>query len=162
MKTIMPCLWFDKEAEEAANFYCSIFKDAKLGGITRYGNEGQEVHGGKPGSVLTVEFSLDGRKFLALNGGAHFKVQRGDLFPSAVREPGGGRLLLGEAVGRRAIPSSSAAGSRTGSGSPGRSCPWVLPTLLAHKDRVKADRVMKALLQMRKLDIAALQRAQAG
>ena len=65
MKTITPCLWFDKEAEEAANYYCSIFKNAQLGAITRYGKEGQEVHGKPPGSVLTIEFALDGHKFLA-------------------------------------------------------------------------------------------------
>ena len=56
MKTITPCLWFNKEAEEAARYYCSIFKTAELGTVTRYGNEGEEIHGGTPGQVLTVEF----------------------------------------------------------------------------------------------------------
>src|SRR5918999_6228467 len=69
---ITPCLWFDSEAEEAANFYVSIFKDSKIGRISRYGNEGFEIHGRPAGSVMTVEFELDGLKLTALNGGPHF------------------------------------------------------------------------------------------
>ena len=162
MKTIMPCLWFDKEAEEAANFYCSIFKDAKLGGITRYGNEGQEVHGGKPGSVLTVEFSLDGRKFLALNGGAHFKFNEAISF-QVLCEGQEEVDYYWEKLSAGGDPKAQQCGwLKDRFGVSWQVVPVVLPTLLAHKDRVKADRVMKALLRMKKLDIAALQRAEAG
>ena len=68
-QTITPCLWFDNQAEEAAAFYTAIFRNARIGRITRYGKEGFEIHGRPPGSVMTVEFELDGQTFTALNGG---------------------------------------------------------------------------------------------
>ena len=73
MQTITPFLWFDDEAEEAAKFYTSIFKNSKIGKITRYGKEGYEVHGRPAGTLMTVEFQIDGQKFVALNGGPQFK-----------------------------------------------------------------------------------------
>jgi len=73
---IMPCLWFATEAEEAANFYCSIFKDSRINQISRYGKEGFEKHGKQPGSVMVVAFELEGQKFVALNGGPQFKFRR--------------------------------------------------------------------------------------
>jgi predicted 3-demethylubiquinone-9 3-methyltransferase (glyoxalase superfamily) len=69
MQKITPFLWFDRQAQEAANFYTSIFKNSKIGRISRYGEAGS----GPKGSVMTVEFELDGQKFIALNGGPHFK-----------------------------------------------------------------------------------------
>ena len=80
VKAIMPCLWFDTQAEEAASHYVSIFPKSKLGKITRYGHEGKEIHGKPPGSVLTVEFELEGIKFLALNGGPLFKFDEAVSF----------------------------------------------------------------------------------
>ena len=73
VKGLMPCLWFDTQAEAAANHYVSIFPKSKLGKITRYGKEGKEIHGKPAGSVLTVEFEIEGVKFIALNGGPQFK-----------------------------------------------------------------------------------------
>lgn len=70
---ITPCLWFDDQAEKAAKFYTGIFKNSKIVTVTRYPAVGQEIHGGKAGSVLTVEFELDGHPFTALNGGPIFK-----------------------------------------------------------------------------------------
>ena len=70
---ITPCLWFDTEAEAAARFYCSVFKDSRLGKINRYVNEGQEIHGKEAGSVMAVEFEIAGLKFVGLNGGPQFK-----------------------------------------------------------------------------------------
>ena len=67
------CLWFDDKAEEAANYYVSIFKNAKITDTARYPDAGQEIHGRPPGSIMTVAFELDGSTFLALNGGPHFK-----------------------------------------------------------------------------------------
>ena len=69
VQVISPCLWFDGQAEEAARFYVSVFKKAKIVSITRYPSVGQEVHGREPGSVMTVEFVLNGLPFVALNGG---------------------------------------------------------------------------------------------
>jgi len=162
MKTIMPCLWFATEAEEAANYYCSIFKDAKLGTITRYGNEGQEIHGGKPGSVLTVEFSLDGHKFLALNGGPVFKFNEAISF-QVLCETQEEVDHYWERLSAGGDPKAQQCGwLKDKFGVSWQIVPVVLPALLANKDPAKADRVMKALLAMKKLDIAALQRAQAG
>lgn len=70
---ITPCLWFDSQAEEAAKFYTSVFKNGKIGKITRFGKEGFEIHGRPEGSVMTVEFEINGQTFTALNGGPVFK-----------------------------------------------------------------------------------------
>ena len=93
---INPCLWFDTEAEEAARFYCSIFKNSKVGTISRYGSEGKEIHGKEAGSVMAVEFELDGERFAALNGGPLFKFSEA-LVSDPLRRPEGSRLFLGEA-----------------------------------------------------------------
>src|SRR2546426_6207714 len=77
---VTPCLWFDTQAEEAAKFYASVFKNSKLGKISRYGKEGFEVHGKKAGTVMTVEFEIAGQKFLALNGGPHFRFNEAVSF----------------------------------------------------------------------------------
>jgi len=99
-KKITPCLWFDTQAEEAAKFYASVFKNSKIGKISRYGQEGFEVHGKKAGTVMTVEFEIEGQKFLALNGGPHFKFNEAVSFQ---------------------VQRAAAAGSRTSSASHGRS-----------------------------------------
>src|SRR5215469_2028216 len=70
---ITPCLWFDHQAEEAAQLYVSLFKNSAMGTVTRYGREGFEVHGRPEGTVMTVSFRLEGQEFTALNGGPHFK-----------------------------------------------------------------------------------------
>src|SRR5216117_4107523 len=73
MQKITPFLWFDDQAEEAVKFYTSIFKNSRIGKIARYGEEGEQIAGRPKGSVMTVEFQLDGQRFVALNGGPHFK-----------------------------------------------------------------------------------------
>src|SRR5258706_14751157 len=77
---IMLCLWFDTQAEEAAKFYVSVFENSKMGKISHYGKEGFEVHGRPAGSVMTAEFEIDGQKFVALNGGPHFKFNEAVSF----------------------------------------------------------------------------------
>ena len=77
---ITPCLWFDTQAEEAAKFYASVFKNSKIGKISRYGKEGFEIHGKKAGTVMTAEFEIEGQKFLALNGGPQFKFNEAVSF----------------------------------------------------------------------------------
>ena len=73
MQKITPFLWFDDQAEEAVKFYTSIFRNSRIGNIARYGEEGEQVSGRPKGSVMTVEFQLEGQEFVALNGGPHFK-----------------------------------------------------------------------------------------
>src|ERR671934_1919165 len=80
MQKITPCLWFDDKAEEAAKFYASIFKNSKIGGVTQYGKEGYEIHGREAGTVMTVEFEIEGQKFVALNGGPIFKFNEAISF----------------------------------------------------------------------------------
>ena len=119
---ITPCLWFDDEAEHAAKYYVKIFKNSKIKKIGRYGETGHAIHGRPAGSVMIVEFTLDGQTFTALNGGPMFK------FTEAVslqvrckdqKEVDHYWKKLGE--GGDPKP-RSAAGSRTSTGSPGRSC----------------------------------------
>jgi predicted 3-demethylubiquinone-9 3-methyltransferase (glyoxalase superfamily) len=77
---ITPCLWFDSQAEEAAKFYASVFKNSKVGKVSRYGKEGFEIHGKKAGTVMTAEFEIEGQKFVAFNGGPHFKFNEAVSF----------------------------------------------------------------------------------
>ena len=69
MPSLIPFFWFDSQAEEAAEFYCSVFSNSRIGNISRYTEAGQEIHGREPGSAMTVEFEIDGKPFVALNGG---------------------------------------------------------------------------------------------
>jgi predicted 3-demethylubiquinone-9 3-methyltransferase (glyoxalase superfamily) len=77
---IMPFLWFDKQAEVAARFYASIFENSRMGEVTRYGKEGYEIHGMEEGTVMTVDFEIEGQKFVALNGGPVFKFNEAISF----------------------------------------------------------------------------------
>lgn len=80
LQRLSPCLWFDDQAEEAATFYVSVFDDARIKTVTRYGEAGHEVHGRPAGSVMTVEFELEGHPFTALNGGPVFKFNEAVSF----------------------------------------------------------------------------------
>jgi predicted 3-demethylubiquinone-9 3-methyltransferase (glyoxalase superfamily) len=159
-KMIMPCLWFDTQAEAAANHYVSIFPKSKLGKTTRYGKEGKEIHGKPAGSVLTVEFEIEGVKFLALNGGPQFKFDEAVSF----------QVLCETQADIDYFWSKLAEGGEEGPcgwlkdkfGLSWQVVPTVLPEMLQDPNAGRADRAMKAMLQMRKLDIAALQRAQNG
>ena len=111
--------------------------------------------------VMTVEFELDGQRFVGINGGPEFKFDEAVSFADQLRGPGRGRLLLGEAA-PRAARRASAAGSRTASACPGRSCPTGMDELFADPDPERAERAMKAMLEMSKLDIAALRSAADG
>ncbi len=88
MQKFTPCLWFDGKAEEAANFYTSIFKNSEITGITHYGKAGSEASGQAQGTVMTVSFRLDGQDFLALNGGPPFHLLPGHLFYHQLRDSG--------------------------------------------------------------------------
>jgi len=156
---ISPCLWFDTQAEDAAKFYTSIFKDAKIVTITRYPDTGQEIHGKPAGSVLTVEFELNGQSFTALNGGPHFKFTEAVSF--VVRCHTQAEI---DYYWRRLGEGGDEAARQCGwlkdkYGLSWQIVPVALLDMLQDRDTAKCDRVMKALLQMKKLDLAALQRA---
>ena len=157
---ITPFLWFDNEAEAAAKFYVSVFRNAKLGKISRYGKEGFEVHRRPPGSVMTAEFELEGQRFVALNGGPHFKFNEAvsfqvacdtqeeiDYFWSKLSEGG---------------EESQCGWLKDKFGLSWQVIPRALPELLMDENSDKARRAMRAMLQMRKIDIAALTAARAA
>jgi predicted 3-demethylubiquinone-9 3-methyltransferase (glyoxalase superfamily) len=157
---ITPFLWFDTQAEQAATFYVSVFKDSKLGRISRYGKAGHDVHGRTAGSVMTVEFELAGQKFLALNGGPNFK------FTEAVS-------FVVNCDGQDEVDyfwSKLSAGGQEGPcgwlkdkyGLSWQIVPSVIPKMMTDADAAKSDRVMAAVMKMKKLDVAKLERVYAG
>lgn len=101
MQKITTFLWFDDKAEEAANFHVSIFKNSKVGDITRYGDKGAKVSGRAKGSVMVVDFELDGQEFAALNGGRHFKFTEAISLVVKLWNAGRSRLLLEQVPRRR-------------------------------------------------------------
>jgi predicted 3-demethylubiquinone-9 3-methyltransferase (glyoxalase superfamily) len=157
---INPCLWFDTEAEDAARFYCSVFKNSRLGKINRYVDEGQEIHGKQAGSVMAVEFEIDGQRFAALNGGPQFKFTEAisfqvhcddqnevDYFWAKLSE-GGQEVACGWLKDKFGLS--------------WQIVPKALFEMLSSADAARTKRVTKAFLQMKKFDIAALERAYAG
>ena len=154
-QAFITCLWFDTEAEEAANFYTGIFKDSKLGRVHRYTEAGP----GPAGSVVLVEFELNGQKFSGLNGGSQFKFNEAvsivvpcadqadvDYYWSHLTE-GGQEVACGWLTDKYGL------------------CWQIVPTvffeMIADPDQDKAARVTRAMLSMTKFDIAALEQAYA-
>jgi len=157
MSKITPFLWFDNKAEEAANFYVSLFKNSRIVGMARYGEEGAEASGRPKGTVMTVPFQLDGQAFVALNGGPQFKFTEAisfvvncetqeevDEFWEKLSEGGEegqcGWLKDKYGLSWQVVPSA-------------------LGKMLQDKDPEKSQRVMKAMLQMKKIDIKRLEQA---
>lgn len=153
MQKITPFLWFDDNAEEAMNFYISLFKNSKVLSLTRYGEAGP----GPKGSVMTVAFELDGQKFVALNGGPHFKFTEAISWVVNCDDQGEVDVLW----------EKLSDGGKKGQcgwlkdkyGMSWQIVPTVLVKLLSDADVVKSQRVMKAMMQMTKIDIRGLQQA---
>ena len=162
MARITPCLWFDNEAEDAARLYTGIFRNSKIVDISRYGEAGREVHGQPAGKVLTVAFELDGQPFTALNGGPQFKFNEAVSFqvPCKTQEEIDyywDRLCAG------GEPKAQQCGwLKDRFGVSWQVFPSALMDMLQDKDRKRADRVMQAMLQMKKMDLEALEQAYAG
>jgi predicted 3-demethylubiquinone-9 3-methyltransferase (glyoxalase superfamily) len=157
MQKITPFLWFDDKAEEAANLYVSLFKNSKITGATRYDEKAAEASGRPKGTVMTIEFQLEGQEFVALNGGPHFKFTEAvsfvvscetqeevDKFWEELSE-GGQESQCGWLKDRYGLS--------------WQIVPTVLSKMLRDKDPARAKRVMEAMLKMRKLDIQALKQA---
>jgi predicted 3-demethylubiquinone-9 3-methyltransferase (glyoxalase superfamily) len=159
MKKITPCLWFDNNAEEAVKFYASIFKNSKVGRISRYGEAGYEIHGKPAGTVMTMEFELNGHAFTALNGGPVFKFNEAISFQvgcESQEEVDYYWEKLSEGGDKKA---QQCGWLKDKYGVSWQIVPTVLVELLQDEDAKKSESVMKALLQMKKLDIAGLKRA---
>ncbi len=157
MQKISPCLWFDANAEEAMNFYLSIFKNSKVLSVMRYGEAGP----GPKGSVMAVSFLLDGTEIMALNGGPHFQITPAislfvkcetqaevDYFWEKLLAGGGKTQQCGWLTDRFGVS--------------WQIVPTVLGEMLQDKDAAKSQRAMQAMLGMVKLDIAALKKAYEG
>ena len=154
-RAITPCLWFDTEGEEAATFYTSVFQNSRILDVARYGAAGPRPEG----TVMTVSFELDGQKFVALNGGPEFTFNEAISFQ----------------VSGKTQDEVDAFWSKLSEGGEEGPCGWlkdrfglswqivptVLPELLGNPDREKAQRVMAAMMKMKKIDIEALERAAA-
>ncbi|HEY3306487.1 MAG TPA: VOC family protein [Candidatus Binatia bacterium] len=159
MQKITPCLWFDSNAEEAVNFYTAIFKNSKIGNISRYGEAGYEIHGKPAGTVLTMEFELDGQAFTALNGGPMFKFNEAVSFHvgcESQEEVDYYWAKLSEGGDKKA---QQCGWLKDKYGLSWQIVPTVLGKMLQDKDAKKSESVMKALLQMKKLDIKTLKQA---
>jgi predicted 3-demethylubiquinone-9 3-methyltransferase (glyoxalase superfamily) len=159
---ITPCLWFDDQAEDAAAFYTSIFKDSRIVQMTRYGEAGREVHGKAPGTVLTVAFELEGQPFTALNGGPIFKFNEAVSFQVSCEtqeEVDYYWHRLSEGGDERA---QQCGWLKDKFGVSWQVVPTALIEMLSDPDPAKSQRAMTAMLQMKKLDIEALRRAHAG
>ena len=162
MQKIIPHLWFDKEAEEAVNFYVGIFKDSKILSTSHYGEAGQEIHGQKPGTVMTVEFELNGQRFQALNGGPIFKFNEAVSFVIDCEDQAEVDYYW-EKLGEGGDPAAQQCGwIKDKYGLSWQVVPRQLGELMSDPDRAKADRTMAAIFKMKKLDVAELQRAHDG
>ena len=159
-RKITPFLWFDTQAEQAARFYTAIFSNSRINQISRYGAAGNETHGKDAGSVMTVAFEIEGQNLVALNGGPHFKFNEAVSFQVTCETQDEIDYFWNRL-------SDGGEESRCGwlkdkFGLSWQVVPAILPHLLMDDDKAKSERAMSALLQMKKLDIAALQRAPAG
>jgi predicted 3-demethylubiquinone-9 3-methyltransferase (glyoxalase superfamily) len=157
MQKITPFLWFDDKAEEAVDFYISIFKNSKIGKVARYGEEGAKASGMPKGTVMTVVFQLEGQEFIALNGGPHFKFSPAISF----------------VVNCKTQEEVDDLWEKLTEGGEKNRCGWlqdkfgvswqIVPTalgeMLQDKDATKSSRVMKVMLQMNKIDINRLKQA---
>ncbi|WP_394558972.1 VOC family protein [Aquipseudomonas alcaligenes] len=159
---IVPCLWFDEQAEEAAAFYAGIFPNSRITQVTRYGEAGFEFHGKAPGTAMTVAFELDGQAFTALNGGPLFRFNEAvslQVMCATQAEVDHYWARLGEG----GAPEAQQCGwLQDRYGLSWQVVPEVLLELLAAPDQAATQRATEAMLRMKKLDIAGLQRAFAG
>lgn len=161
MPRITPFLWFDNQAEEAVKFYTTVFKTAKVGRIARYNDAGEKVAGRPAGSVMTIEFTVEGQKFIALNGGPHFKFNEAvsfvvhcktqaevDYYWKKLTSGGGREVQCGWLKDKYGVS--------------WQVVPEALGKLTSSKDKARNERVMAVMLQMKKLDLKKLEAAAKG
>ena len=158
VQRFVPCLWFDTQAEEAAKYYCGIFKNSRITQVQRYGKAGKEIHGKPEGSVMVAEFEIDGQKFTALNGGPHFKFNEAVSFQVMCEDQKEIDYYWDKL---------------TAGGDPkAQQCGWlkdkfglswqVVPKNMPDLSSPSGQRMMDAFLKMKKIDIAAIERAAAA
>ena len=160
MQKITPFLWFNDQAEEAVKFYRSIFKQSKILKVARYGEAGERASGRPKDSVMTIEFELEGQRFVALNGGPHFKFTEAISFVVDCKT----QAEVDRFCKKLAAPGSKmqCGWLKDKFGVSWQIVPAILSELLCDRDSEKAQRVMQALLRMEKLDIKKLKTAYQG
>lgn len=159
---IVPCLWFADEAEEAARFYTSVFKNARIVSITRYSNAGVEIHQRPAGSVMTVEFDLDGNRFTALNGGPHFKFNEA-VSLQVMCDTQEEIDYFWEKLSEGGDPKAQVCGwLKDRYGLSWQVVPTGMEEMFKDSTSPATERAMNAMLRMKKPIIAELQRAFAG
>jgi len=160
MPRITPCLWFDSQAEEAAKFYTSIFKNSRIEGMTHYDEESSKAAGRPKGSVLTVDFQLEGQSFMALNGGPVFKFTEAVSFVINCENQAEVDYFWEKlTAGGREV---ECGWLKDKFGLSWQVVPTVMIEMLKDQDAQKSQRAMAAMLKMKKLDIPALERAYQG
>ena len=162
VQPITPCLWFDNQAEEAARYYTGIFKNSKIGTISRYTEAGREVHGRPPGTVMVVAFELDGQPFTALNGGPLFKFNEAISFQIMCRTQEEVDHYWNKLTASGDEKAQQCGWLKDKYGVSWQVVPTVLVEMMSDPDKEKSGRAMEAMLQMKKLDIDTLKRAHAG
>ena len=162
IQKIAPCLWFDKQAEEAAKFYVSVIPGSKISRVSHYGDAGQDTHGQRAGTVMTVEFELGGQRITALNGGPAFKFNEAvslQIYCDTQEELD----TLWQKLSEGGDPKSQQCGwLKDKYGLSWQIVPTAMAELIGDQKTPASKRVMEAMLKMKKLDIAALKRAYAG
>jgi predicted 3-demethylubiquinone-9 3-methyltransferase (glyoxalase superfamily) len=159
---IVPCLWFDNQAEEAARYYCSIFADSKILRITRYGKEGVEIHRRPEGTVMTVDFEINGRSFTALNGGPVFRFSEAVSFQVFCRSQEEVDYYWGRLTAGGDEAAQQCGWLKDKFGVSWQVVPKEMNELIGDPDSEKSERVMKAMLRRKKLDIDTLRKAYEG
>jgi predicted 3-demethylubiquinone-9 3-methyltransferase (glyoxalase superfamily) len=159
---ITPCLWFNNQAEEAVNFYLSIFPESKINGINRYGKEGFEIHHMAEGTVMTIEFEINGQPFTALNGGPIFTFTEAisfQIFCKTQEEVDRYWEKLGKSGDEKA---QQCGWLKDKFGVSWQVIPKEMSKYISGPDSIKSGRAMRAMLQMKKLDLYKLKEAYEG
>lgn len=156
---ITPCLWFDNQAEEADRYYVAIFKNSKIKDVGRYGEAGKEIHGRPPGSVMIVEFELEGQTFTALNGGPLFRFNEAVSLQVRCKDQAEVDYYW-EKLSAGGDPKAQQCGwLKDRYGLSWQIVPDVIPKLLGDRESAAGQRAMNEMMQQKKPDIAALQSA---
>lgn len=159
IQKITPFMWFDKQADEAAKFYVSIFKNSKIGEVTRYGKEGYEFHKMEEGTVMIVNFDIEGQKFVALNGGPMFKFNEAISFQVLCETQEEVDYYWEKLSEGGDVKAQQCGWLKDKYGVSWQIVPTILSQMIKDEDTKKSQRVIKAMLQMHKLDIKALYEA---
>ncbi len=159
VQRITPCLWFDSEAEEAARLYVGVFKNSRITSVSRYGEAGREVHGKAPGTVMTVAFELDGQPFTALNGGPLFKFTEAISFQVPCETQDEVDYYWDKLSAGGDQQAQQCGWLKDKFGLSWQIVPSALTDMLTDPDGRKSQRVMAAMLQMKKIELEILEEA---